>query len=295
MRAILSAVTALALLGGTTEAGAQHADIKIVASGGALAAIGGLGTPIRVQPGFCSGGVCLYSATDPGFVIEAPAPAPYSNVAAGTAIRIEIVSIAANTSLKVGSTVLDAAAESAPLGSAPNVHLHPSWQLTAPSGADVQRALTFRLTAQSGYQPSPAYEMLLSTFDPVTTTTTSTTTTFGDTSTTTVPLVPLCGDGEVDDTLGETCDHGDDNGKRGSACTENCAWTECGDTDHSGSITATDALHALRTAVGSASCALCVCDARSSPNITFSVADALILLRRAVGSEVDLQCPDCLQ
>ena len=56
-------------------------------------------------------------------------------------------------------------------------------------------------------------------------------------------------------------------------------------------ITASDALTILRTAVGSSSCDLCVCDVNNSGAIT--AADALATLRRAVGQPVELTCPGC--
>lgn len=66
---------------------------------------------------------------------------------------------------------------------------------------------------------------------------------------------------------------------------------ECGDANLDGSISAADALSALRTAVGSGSCPTCRCDVDSSG--TISAADALALLRAAVGQAVTLVCPAC--
>jgi hypothetical protein len=56
-------------------------------------------------------------------------------------------------------------------------------------------------------------------------------------------------------------------------------------------ITASDALFVLRTAVGSATCELCVCDVDSSGAVTAS--DALATLKSAVGQGVALTCPAC--
>jgi hypothetical protein len=58
------------------------------------------------------------------------------------------------------------------------------------------------------------------------------------------------------------------------------------------SITASDALYILRAAVGSETCALCVCDVNNS--ITITATDALVVLRRAVGQPVELTCPTCV-
>jgi hypothetical protein len=67
--------------------------------------------------------------------------------------------------------------------------------------------------------------------------------------------------------------------------------TACADATGDGSITATDALVALRAALGSASCELCLCDTSGDANL--SATDALIILRRAVGQPVQLFCPAC--
>lgn len=52
-----------------------------------------------------------------------------------------------------------------------------------------------------------------------------------------------------------------------------------------------DALEALRTAVGLGVCRTCRCDVNESGRVT--VADALILLRAAVGIPANLRCPPC--
>jgi hypothetical protein len=65
----------------------------------------------------------------------------------------------------------------------------------------------------------------------------------------------------------------------------------CGDGNSSQDISASDALFVLRTAVGSAQCLLCVCDADDSGNIVAS--DALQTLRKSVGQGVAMICPAC--
>jgi hypothetical protein len=58
-----------------------------------------------------------------------------------------------------------------------------------------------------------------------------------------------------------------------------------------GAITASDALHVLRSSVGSASCDLCLCDVNG--NGTTTASDALAVLRSAVGLGENLQCVAC--
>jgi hypothetical protein len=56
-------------------------------------------------------------------------------------------------------------------------------------------------------------------------------------------------------------------------------------------ISASDALHALRAAVGTVCCFVCVCDVNDSASITAS--DALLILTKGVGRPVALECPVC--
>jgi hypothetical protein len=65
----------------------------------------------------------------------------------------------------------------------------------------------------------------------------------------------------------------------------------CGDVTGDGKLTATDALVALRSAVGSGSCQPCVCDVNESGGVNAS--DALAILRAGVGQPVALDCEDC--
>jgi len=72
---------------------------------------------------------------------------------------------------------------------------------------------------------------------------------------------------------------------------EDIGWptpTACGDADQSGSIVATDALIALNTAVGLASCLESACDASGDGKTTAS--DALLILNAAVSPGTVLRC-----
>lgn len=52
-----------------------------------------------------------------------------------------------------------------------------------------------------------------------------------------------------------------------------------------------DALMVLQAAIGTRACEPCICDVDSSADIASS--DALLVLRRAVGADVELSCPLC--
>jgi parallel beta-helix repeat protein len=65
----------------------------------------------------------------------------------------------------------------------------------------------------------------------------------------------------------------------------------CGDATSDGKVLASDALAVLKAAVGSFSCATCVCDANGSGSVL--AGDAQLVLRKAVGQAVTLTCPPC--
>ncbi|HYB98838.1 MAG TPA: hypothetical protein VEC57_06840 [Candidatus Limnocylindrales bacterium] len=97
----------------------------------------------------------------------------------------------------------------------------------------------------------------------------------GSTSTTTTTLPGACGDPLLvyrDDVAGDEGSAADSEGVGAT-------------------INASDALYVLRSAVGSATCDLCVCDVNASSSIT--ATDALIVLRKGVGQDVPLTCPPC--
>jgi len=72
-----------------------------------------------------------------------------------------------------------------------------------------------------------------------------------------------------------------------------CDCGTCGDpVPVFGSVTATDAMFILRTAVGLSTCTPCVCDLNGSGTVTST--DALRALQYAVGNDVALECPNVL-
>jgi hypothetical protein len=98
----------------------------------------------------------------------------------------------------------------------------------------------------------------------------------------------LCGNGDIDDS--ESCDDGDASFAPGDACTGGCWNVPCGQPIHpeaEGPV-ASDALFALRAAVGSSSCALSVCDVDDSSLVTAS--DALAILKKTVDPNRMLSC-----
>ena len=108
------------------------------------------------------------------------------------------------------------------------------------------------------------------------------------------PAQPLCNDGDgcTEDTCNVqtgNCDHVFDCVTTTTTTTTMPPVSICGDANSNGVIQASDALIALRTAVGSSQCVLARCDVNNSGSVT--AADALAILRRAVGQPVTLDCP----
>ena len=106
-------------------------------------------------------------------------------------------------------------------------------------------------------------------------------------------LGDLDGDGVTDICVGAPFDNdgsGDDSGAVWNLFLEGPALV-CGDADGSGTVSATDALIALNTAVGAADCDLCLCDVDSNGAVT--ATDSLAILNAGIGLDVTLTCPTC--
>jgi len=119
----------------------------------------------------CAGGTCLYSAIDPGFLNGfAPFPPGLHALADGTRVRFETVAADAGVRFILNGAAL-APGASGLIGTAPDLHTHPSWQLSVPEGARGDFALSFRFTTDSPlYENSPLYTMILTNVAPPTAT-----------------------------------------------------------------------------------------------------------------------------
>jgi len=115
-----------------------------------------------VSTRLCTDEACLYNAIDPGF-IHGPAPAPggLATVENGTRISLEVVARDAAVTFRLNNEPLDAG-ETGLLGTAPDLHNHPGWQLTVPNEVGVQYPLSFRLVTDSpAYEDSETFTILL--------------------------------------------------------------------------------------------------------------------------------------
>lgn len=111
----------------------------------------------------------------------------------------------------------------------------------------------------------------------------------GECSGTPIQGCGFCGDGSVNGS--EACDDGNATFTSGEYCGVDCVLIPCGKPTNSTGIApkSSDALFALKAAVGQVTCSLRVCDVNLSMSIVAS--DAQRILRAAVGQEVTLTCP----
>ena len=147
---------------------AQEVELSIYSTAdgsGALVVDGTLESRVTPRLPFCPGGICPYSSINPGFItptLDRPAEGLFA-LAPGTSVSFVAVAIDDAASVKIGSTVVDVAAESAPLGAASGLHVHPEWQVQAPEGVVGAYPVTFKLTTTaSAYSESEPYTMVLS-------------------------------------------------------------------------------------------------------------------------------------
>ncbi len=170
----LGLLTVLFLSCALAPARAQDVDILVFSTepgGGALIPAGyDFDEAIRVRDrlGFCPGGQCFFSSTNPGFRTPSgsqPAEGLYA-LAAGTPVFFEVVDIDAGVSIKWDANVLDAVGESTRIGSALALHAHPEYQLQAAMGVVGNFRLSFRLTTTSSqYADSEVANLLLTNGD----------------------------------------------------------------------------------------------------------------------------------
>lgn len=170
----LALLTAALVCQAPASAQAQDIDVLIFSTepgGGALIPAGfDVDGKIRVRDrlGFCPGGQCFFSSTDPGFRTPSgsqPAQGLHA-LAPGTPVTFEIVGIDAGVSIKWDASVLDAVGESTRIGSAPSVHVHPEYQLQVSSGVIGDFNLSFRLTTTSQqYEDSGVVNLTLTNGD----------------------------------------------------------------------------------------------------------------------------------
>lgn|GEM_PF-1037755 len=132
----------------------QHRDLLIAALGDGeprLALLQGADLDADASLSSSFGGVDLFSATEPGFnaLVRADLPAAMRPLERGAEVEIEIVALDPGVSVVVVGRRLGAPGDRARIGAAPDLHVHPSWQLVVPPGASGDGSVTFRLVSSS--------------------------------------------------------------------------------------------------------------------------------------------------
>lgn len=174
---------------------AQHAGDMLIGStasgSGALGLAFDFDARVRVFESASGGGNVLYSSTDPGWDLLASPASGLVPLAANTTVSVQITAIEPGVSLKIGATTLSAAGQTRLLGTAPSIHVHPTWQLVLPQGVQGERRVSFTMTSGTpGYAASPAYTAILSNTTSTTTTTSATVPGATTTTSSTRPSVP---------------------------------------------------------------------------------------------------------
>lgn len=116
---------------------------------GALAIEWDVATKVQTFKSFCTtdNSSCLYTNIDPGFIAETVAvpDSRFYPLVDGTRIIVEIVDIAPELTMNLNGVRLDDPDEQGVVGTHPNVHNHPQWQLLVPGDAFGDYELTIRL------------------------------------------------------------------------------------------------------------------------------------------------------
>lgn len=132
------------------------------ADGGALGLDYDFSRKVTAPLSVSAGGSNLFVGVDPGFSPITSDESGFFVVADGTEITIEVTAVDPGASMKLNGEVLDAPGESAVLGTMPDVHVHPEWQVVLAEDAPLEsRTITFRATAPPPYAPSPEVTLTL--------------------------------------------------------------------------------------------------------------------------------------
>jgi hypothetical protein len=201
--------------------------------GGALAIEHGFAAPIELAEDAQVGGLVRYTATDPSFEPPEDEDAELFFLDDGTTVRVEITAVSPGAAIKLSGVELVEVGDAVVLGTAPNLHQHPVWQLTLPEGATDCRPISFRLTTDSPtYAASESYTAYLT----------------NDETTCEIPTAPACGDPDGSGSV--TVSDGVNVLRAAAGLSSTCATEAACDVDGSGATTVTDGVNVLRAAAG---------------------------------------------
>ncbi|MCC6764146.1 MAG: hypothetical protein IT293_05735 [Deltaproteobacteria bacterium] len=198
--------------------------------GGALALDHNLGLPIVLEETARVGDVVLYTAEDPAFEPPSHLPAGFFSLTPGTTVTIELTDVGPTVAVKLAGAELDRVGAAVVLGTAPELHRHPEWQLTLPAGERACQPIGFRLTTDApAYAASRSYTAWL-------------------TNDETTCAIPGCGDPDGSDSV--TVSDGVNVLRAAAGLASTCAVMAACDVDGSGTPSVTDGVNVLRAAAG---------------------------------------------
>lgn len=156
---------------------------------------------------FCTTGntSCLYTNVDPGFMAPSVAEAGsgYHALVDGTRVLVEIVASTSGLTMNLNGQRLDQPGEQAVVGTMPDVHNHPSWQLLVAGDEFGDYDIMFRLKAAppSVYVDSDVLTLTVTNIEPTPAVGTPT-----PTATTLPTATPIPCDGDCDHSESVTVD-----------------------------------------------------------------------------------------
>lgn len=173
LRTLCASFVVLSVLGTGTGRACVGTDCMQVWSteedGGALAVFWDFeGKRVQTFKFFCSpSGLCIYNTIDPGFMTPPdPPPAGHHRLLDGTLVRIEALSLDPVMNVSIEGNKLEEGV-SVMLGTAPTLHVHPTWQLRTPESLEDDYVMTFILTTDSpSYTASQEYSLVISNLPP---------------------------------------------------------------------------------------------------------------------------------
>ncbi len=147
----------------------QHeGDILLASSaprGGKLIAMYDFDAAIPVYENVRVGSFVLYTATEPGFDLLAFDDAARRSYALpnGVGLALEVVELDSGVAVKIEGQILDSPGSRKTLGTTPDLHAHPEWQVAVPVTSSQERyRIRFRLVSESqGYESSDVYTVTL--------------------------------------------------------------------------------------------------------------------------------------
>lgn len=116
-----------------------------------------------------SASFCLYSTIDPGFISPAEDVSgdAYFPLVDGTTVRIEIVSADSGVAINLNGNRLSAPADSAIVGTIPEIHGHPTWQIVSPADEFGDYGISYKLTTDSLlYSESQVFTVTVTNVEP---------------------------------------------------------------------------------------------------------------------------------